>query len=277
MHTLDTGTEDLLAELRGEEEARIAILTLNRPQRRNALSTAMLSALATTLELCERRSDVRCIIVTGSGPAFCAGGDVKGMAERQTADASDSGFAAQLATQRAAQRNTVGRIYRMPKPVIAALPGAAAGAGMGLCLACDLRIAADTAVMTTAFARVGFSGDFGLPWLLARQLGRAKALELLYLSDKLSAAQCLGMGLVNQVVPADRLMSAAVALAERLASGPSVAYGSMKENVTAAPEHELEPYMDGEVMRHLSAGLTEDHREAVRAFVEKREPRFRGR
>ena len=273
--SIETGTEDLQAQLTGTDD-RVAVITLNRPSVRNALSPAMLSGLARVLEACERDPNIRCVVLTGAGDAFCAGGDVKAMAAPQDG-ATPPPLSERVNAQRLSQRATVARIYRMPKPVIAALPGAAAGAGLGLCMACDLRVAADTALMTTAFARVGFSGDYGLPWLLAQQVGRAKALELFYLSDKLDAAQCLTLGLVNQVVPRGELQDEVLGLAARLAAGPAAAHGFIKENVNAAFERGLEAYMDDEVMRHLTAGQTEDHREAARAFVEKRTPVFKGR
>ena len=148
---------------------------------------------------------------------------------------------------------------------------------MGLCMACDVRIAADTAIMTTAFARVGFSGDYGLPWLLTHQVGPSKALELFYLADKLSAEQCLSLGLVNWVVPQAELREKTLDMAARLAGGPSVAYGYIKENINAASSTSLEAFMEVEVLRHLTTSRTDDHQEAARAFVERREPRFKGR
>jgi 2-(1,2-epoxy-1,2-dihydrophenyl)acetyl-CoA isomerase len=272
---LDTGSDDLLAEL-AEENDRVVVLTLNRPERRNALSKDMLAALARMLDYCDANAAVRCIVLTGSGKAFCAGGDVRRMASDGGATFG-AAFDTQLASQRQSQRATVGRIYRMSKPVIAAVPGAAAGAGMGLCMACDIRIASDNALMTTAFAGVGLSGDYGLPWLLNQQLGRARALELLYFSDKLSAQQCLALGLVSRVVPEAQLRATTLEVASRLANGPSIAYGYIKENVNAAGSKGLEDFMDGEVMLQLLAAGTEDHREAAHAFVEKRAARFKGR
>lgn len=273
--TLDTGSDDLIAELVGAG-SEIALLTLNRPARRNALSAAMLESLARMVERCEVDTSIRAVVLTGSGSAFCAGGDVKAMAESDGAGGAESSFEARVARQLRSQRATVARLYHLPKPVIAALPGAAAGAGMGLCMACDMRIAADSALMTTAFARVGLSGDYGLPWLLTQQVGRSKALELMYCSDKLSAAQCLSLGLVNQVVPDGELRDSALALAARLARGPSVAYRHIKQNVNGALAGDLGRFMEGEVSRHLTCANTEDHREAARAFVERREPQFKG-
>ena len=268
---IETGTEDFLARVEG----RVAILTMNRPERRNALSGAMLDGMAKAFDECERNTDIGCVILTGSGRGFCAGGDIKGMGQSKGSGPKTPDEAVHL--QRLSEKATVGRIYRMPKPVLAALPGAAAGAGMGLCMACDLRMASENAVMTTAFTKVGFSGDYGLPYLLSQQVGRAKALELFYLSDKLDMKRCLELGLVNWVVPEDELEKRALEVATQLASGPSVAYRYVKENINAAFEQNLDEHIDNEVMRHIRAGGTEDHREAVQAFMEKRTPVFKGR
>ncbi|MDD9933678.1 MAG: enoyl-CoA hydratase-related protein [Myxococcales bacterium] len=274
---IETGNDDVLAEATGRGD-HIACITLNRPERRNALSGKMLAGLASVLEICEHDPEIRAIVLTGAGRGFCAGGDVKGMASDEAAgEGGGGGLHGAVATQRESQRRTVSRLYRMPKPVLASLPGAAAGAGMGLCMACDFRIAADNAIMTTAFARVGFSGDYGLPWLLSQQVGRARALELFYFSDKLDAQRCLQEGLVNWVVPEAQLWERTLELAERLAAGPTIAHRYIKENVNAAFSLELEEYMNGEVLRHHLAGGTRDHAEAVQAFVEKREPVFEGR
>jgi 2-(1,2-epoxy-1,2-dihydrophenyl)acetyl-CoA isomerase len=271
---IDTGTEHLQARV----EDRVAILTMNRPERRNALSGEMLSGLEIALADAETAADVGCVVLTGAGGAFCAGGDVKGMAEGGGGGGGPQPTLDQrIHGQRLNQRNTAGRIYRMPKPVIAALPGAAAGAGLSLALACDLRIAAERALITTAFARVGFSGDYGGTWFLTKLVGPAKALELYYLSERLDAKQALQLGLVNRVVPDAALEEQTLALARQLASGPSVAYRYMKENIHRAGVADLEDCLDLEATHHVHAGLTEDHREAARAFVEKRTPSFKGR
>jgi 2-(1,2-epoxy-1,2-dihydrophenyl)acetyl-CoA isomerase len=279
--TIDTGTTHLLARV----EDRVATLTLNRPERRNAFSNEMLAGLARALEEAETAHDVGCVVVTGAGGAFSAGGDVKGMNERNTAGASAGsdrseapGLDARIHAQRLSQRATSGRIYTMPKPVIAALPGAAAGAGFALALACDLRIAAENAVLLTSFARVGFSGDYGGTFFATQLVGAAKARELYYLSERVSAQEALRLGLVNQVVPASELEKTTRELALRLASGPTVAYRYMKENINrAASGADVMECLDLEATHHVHTGLTEDHREAARAFVEKREPTFRGR
>ncbi|MFV2089287.1 MAG: enoyl-CoA hydratase-related protein [Pseudomonadales bacterium] len=272
---IETGTEDILAY----EDDGIVVITLNRPQARNAMSGDMNAGLEKTLDYAERAGHVRAIVLTGAGGAFCAGGDVKGMA----AGGGGGGGAGpsldeRIHTQRLNQRNTAGRMYQMPKPVIASLPGPAAGAGLSLALAADLRIMADTAFITSAFARVGFSGDYGGSFFLSHLVGSGKAKELYFLSDRVSAEECLRLGIANQVVPAAELEEATIALARRLASGPPVAYRYMKENFNrAAMGADVIECLDLEATHHVHAGLTEDHREAAKAFVEKREPTFVGR
>jgi 2-(1,2-epoxy-1,2-dihydrophenyl)acetyl-CoA isomerase len=165
----------------------------------------------------------------------------------------------------------------MPKPTLAAIPGAAAGAGFSIALACDLRIMADSAFMTTAFAKVGFSGDYGGSYFLTRLVGAAKARELYLLPERIDAAQALSLGLTNWVCPAEELTQRAQALARRLASGPTVAYRYMKENLNRAINGELMECMDLEATHHVHCAQTEDHKEATRAFVDKREPVFKGR
>jgi len=271
--TIDTGTTDLVAHI----DDGVAVLTMNRPERRNALSQAMLDALARMLADCETNPDIGAVVLTGAGGAFCAGGDVKGMAARDDGDIAQS-IDTRIHRQRLNQRATAGRLYEMPKPTIAALPGAAAGAGLSLALACDLRIAADGAVMTTAFAKVGFSGDYGGTYFLSRLVGTAKARELYYLSDKVEMREALTLGLVNRVVPANDLMPATLDLAKRLASGPRVAYRYMKENLNRALSGAtMTDCLDLEATHHIHCALTDDHREAAKAFVEKRAPKFLGR
>jgi len=273
--TLDTGTDDILAR----QEDGVVVITLNRPQARNAMSAAMNAGLERTLDYAERTPEVRVVVLTGAGGAFCAGGDVKGMAAG-TGGGGGGGATLdeRIHNQRLNQRNTAGRMFLMPKPVIASLPGAAAGAGLGLALAADLRIMADNAFITSAFARVGFSGDYGGSFFLTQLVGPGKAKELYYLSDRVSAGECLRLGIANQVVPAAELESATLALARRLAAGPPAAYRYMKENINrAAMGADVLECLDLEATHHVHTGLTEDHREAAKAFVEKREPVFRGR
>lgn len=273
--TIDTGTEDFLAEV---TDNGVAVFTMNRPQARNAMSGEMTAALQKCLADAEHDPDIKVIVLTGAGKGFCAGGDVKGM------NASNSGGSKRQVTldeaihsQRMNQRATAGKLHEMPKPTIAALPGAAAGAGLGLALGCDLRVMADTAILTTAFARVGFSGDYGGTYFLTKLVGAAKAREMYFLSDRVSADEALTLGLTNWVVPADQLMDKAMEIANRLANGPTVAYRYMKENLNRAMSGELNDCLDLEATHHIHTGATADHKEAAQAFVEKREPKFIGR
>jgi 2-(1,2-epoxy-1,2-dihydrophenyl)acetyl-CoA isomerase len=179
--------------------------------------------------------------------------------------------------QRENQRATSGKLFTMPKPTVAALPGAAAGGGLALALACDLRIMASTAILTTAFARVGFSGDYGGTYFLTQLVGAAKARELYFLSERVDAQQALRLGLTNWVCEPDELADKTRDIALRLASGPTVAYRYMKENLNRAMTGELNDCLDLEATHHVHCGQTEDHREATKAFVAKREPVFQGR
>ena len=271
MTQLDTGTEDLLAEV----DNGVAILTMHRPDRRNAMSEAMMAAMERVLGLVEVDDAVGCVVLTGAGGAFCAGGDVKAMAERSPTDRG-RGIDAAIHRQRLRQRATSGRLWQMPKPTIAAIGGPAAGAGLSLALACDLRYAVEGAVLTTAFARVAFSGDYGGTWFLTRLVGSAKARELYYFSDRLTAADAERLGIVNAVFPAQDFEAEVRQRARRLAEGPRLAYRYMKENLNRAVAGELGECMDIEVTHHVHTGLTADHREAASAFVERRDPRFTG-
>jgi 2-(1,2-epoxy-1,2-dihydrophenyl)acetyl-CoA isomerase len=273
MGKLDTGTEDLLADLEGG----VLTLTLNRPQARNAMSEAMNQALGRQLAAAELDPEVRCVVLTGAGPGFCAGGDVKGMADRNAAGGRSVSIDEAIHAQRTNQRATAGRLFKMPKPTIAALPGAAAGAGLSLALACDLRIMARTAFMTTAFARVGLAGDYGGTYFLTQLVGAAKARELYYLSERVGAEEALRLGLANWVVEADELAAKTRDIAARLAAGPAVCFRYMKENLNRAMGGDVDECLDLEATHHMHSASTADHREAAQAFVEKREPVFQGR
>jgi 2-(1,2-epoxy-1,2-dihydrophenyl)acetyl-CoA isomerase len=270
---LDTGTPDLLAAL----EDGVLTLTLNRPDARNAMSKAMNQALQEQLAQAEFNPAVKCLVLTGAGQGFCAGGDVKGMAASGDGTVGAQTIDEAIARQRLNQRATAGKLFKMPKPTLAALPGAAAGAGLSLALACDLRVMASTAFMTTAFARVGFSGDYGGTYFLTQLVGSAKARELYYLSDRVSAEEALRLGLTNWVCPPEALKEKTREIALRLAKGPTVAFRYMKENLNRAMAGEVDDCLDLEATHHIHCGQTEDHREATQAFVAKREPVFQGR
>jgi 2-(1,2-epoxy-1,2-dihydrophenyl)acetyl-CoA isomerase len=252
----------------------VAVLTLNRPDRLNAMSRPMLDALLEALPRLAEDPEVGVVVLTGAGRGFCAGGDVKAMAEGnelggQTMEEKAQALRSRMETSR--------WLHEMPKPTIAMVRGPAAGAGLSLAMACDMRIASDSARFGTAFARVGYSGDFGGSYYLTQLVGTAKARELYFTADLLDAPQALALGLVNRVVPDARLEDETMALASRLARGPRVAYRYMKRNMNAAETASLKDMLDLEAWHHTRTGMTEDHREAARAFVEKREPQFKGR
>ena len=252
----------------------VAVLTLNRPDRLNAMSGAMLDALLEALPRLADDAEVGAVVLTGAGRGFCAGGDVKAMAE----GTEMPGVTLEERAQALRSRMEVSRwLHEMPKPTVAMVRGAAAGAGLSLALACDLRVAGDAAKFATAFARVGYSGDFGGSYFLTRLVGTAKARELYYTADLLDAQQALSLGLVNRVVPDARLEEETMTLARRLARGPRVALRYMKRNMNAAETGTLKDMLDLEAWHHTRTGMTEDHREAARAFVDKREPQFKGR
>lgn len=250
----------------------VATLTFNRPERLNALSTPIMDGLLEALPRLAGDPAVGAIVLTGAGRAFCAGGDVKSMAEA-TAERS-----VEQAVTDLRRRMEVSRLlHEIPKPTIAMVNGPAAGAGMALALACDLRIAAQSARFVTAFANVGFSGDFGGSYFLSKLIGTGKARELYYTADALDAAQALALGIVNKVVADADLAGATTALARKLARGPRIALALMKQNFNAAESGTLNELLDLEARRQIETGRTADHKEAARAFVEKRTPTFTGR
>ena len=252
-------------------EDGIAWLTLNRPDRLNAFSPAMLQALGETLQRLRRDASVGAVIITGAGRGFCAGGDVKTMPARAA-----EGFEERVEGLRRMHQLPM-QLRTMPKVVIAMVNGPAVGAGLGLAMACDLRIAGHSARFGTGFAGVGYSGDFGGSWTLTRLVGTAKARELYFLGDIIDAEQAQALGLVSRVVEDDGLRDATAAVARRIADGPRIAYGYMKRNLFAAETEPLAAVLEMEAVHQARTAMTEDHLEAARAFAEKRRPVFKGR
>jgi enoyl-CoA hydratase/carnithine racemase len=265
---VDTGTAELLCEIRD----RVALVTLNRPEARNALSDQLTPALRRMIRQCDEDSRVGALLITGAGTAFCAGGDVKGMGSNSAK--AETSLDARIADLRIKQRTLTGALVALRKPTLAALPGPAAGAGLALALACDMRIAAESAVMTTGYARIGLTGDYGIAWLLTRLVGTSRARELMFLSERLDARRCESLGLVNRVVADAELRDVAFALARSLAEGPLQAFAGMKDNLDHALATDLLESMDKEAENMARSARTTDHKEAVRAFIEKRKPVF---
>jgi 2-(1,2-epoxy-1,2-dihydrophenyl)acetyl-CoA isomerase len=275
MTKIDTGTDDLLGRIDGH----VAVLSFNRPGRRNALSSPMYEGFGRALPQIARDPSVRVLLLTGEGGAFCAGGDVKGMHQNNTGGGASTptSFEGSVESLRSVQAQVSLALRQLPMPVVAALPGAAAGAGLSMALAADLRIAAERAVLVTAFANVGASGDFGTSWFLPRIVGEAKAKELMFTSPRLTAAEAAELGIVNRVLPDDGFEDAALGYCHDLANRAPIALRYMKENVNRALGSTLAEALDGEASAMVRTMSTADHHEAAAAFVEKRPPAFSGR
>jgi 2-(1,2-epoxy-1,2-dihydrophenyl)acetyl-CoA isomerase len=252
---------------------KVATLTFNRPDKLNALSRDLIFQSIELLKEWSRDPKIGAIVVTGTGRAFCAGGDVSMMAREGDAPQT---LEEQVDGLRQAQELSW-LLYNIPKVTIAAVNGFAMGAGLGVCLACDLRIASDQAKLGTAYAKVGFGGDFGTTWLLARYVGAPKAKELFFLGEIVDAQEAYRLGLVNRVVAHESLNEQVMEIASRIANGPLTSYRYMKANVNLAMHTDFRTLLDREAETHLRCGMTEDHQEGVRAFMEKRQPNFKGR
>jgi enoyl-CoA hydratase/carnithine racemase len=264
---IDTGTTDLLCSI----AAGVATLTLNRPDAKNALSPPMSQALQKMIR--ERNDDrtVRVILLTGGGGAFCTGGDVKKMGDRRPQNQTPEERVKELKER---HHGVAGAIVSSAKPTMAAISGAAVGAGLAIALACDIRVAGQSAFLSGGYSKIGLSGDYGVAWLLTRLVGTSRAREILFTSDRIDATRAEKMGLVNRVVPDAELAAAARALAEQIAEGPADAIRAMKENLNEAPTIDHFTAIDREAERIVQLSASENHKEAVRAFVEKRKPVF---
>ncbi len=260
-------------------EDGVATLTLNRPDARNALTGAMLEALADAVPRLALDPKVRAVVLTGAGSAFCAGGDVKGFVAQPTGT-SGSGAAPFIMEHRiAALRKTMEAakwLHEMPKPTLAVMPGPAAGAGLSLALACDMRICTTTAKLTTAFSKIGASGDYGGSYFLTKLVGEAKARELYFTADVITGEQAAALGIVNEAIAPDLFEAAAKAKARYLAGLPTLAIGYMKKNLNLAATGSLSEVLDMEAAHMVRTMMTEDHKAASLAFVEKRAPVFKG-
>src|SRR5258707_4489846 len=268
-----------MAVLLTEVKDRVLYLTLNRPDKLNALRAELMGGLVDNLSRAATNPEIGAVVLTGAGRGFCSGGDIGGMRERNEnsgAGASTTTIEDRVAGLRRGEEASL-MLHEMSKVTIAAVNGPAAGAGLSLAMACDIRIASDAARFGTAFAKVGFSGDYGGTWSLTPLVGSAQARGLELLCEGIRAEQAPRIGLANRVVPAASFKDEVHAIASRIANGPTIAYGYMKANLNAALNHEFNELLDREAWGQTMTGRTEDHREAVKAFLEKRPPTFKGR
>ena len=264
----------------------VAVITMNRPESLNAMGGDLIPLLGRYLAECERDREIRCVALTGNGRGFCAGGDVKGMQSRND-QATDSSPAAQprgfvpslehaVRELRASHDSTVLKMHNMAKPTVALVNGVAVGAGLGLALSCDVRIVSDKSRFGTAFKNVGLSGDFGSSHFLQRLIGVGRAREMYLTAEIIDAQRALELGIANRVVEHGRLLEDGLAFCAKLAAGPTATYGRMKANLTLAETCTLQELLDQEALNMRLSGLSTDSREAVSAFVEKRDPAFIG-
>ena len=270
MTQIDTGTNELLCEI----SSRVAVVTLNKPHRKNALGDVLTPALRALLPQLERRADVGCVMITGAGNAFCSGGDVSEMGASAELGAPAPSLEERIADLTEKQRALTGRLYHLNKPTVAALPGAAAGAGLSIALACDLRIASDDAFMITAFRNVGLSGDYGATWFLPRLVGLSRAKSLFYFSPRLTAHEAQNIGLVDRVFPSASFRAEALRYAMDIANGPTQALGRLKLNLQAGMMQSLDASLALEAQHMVESGRSDEAREAIAAFMQKRKPQF---
>lgn len=259
-------------------EGAVGVITFNRPNALNALSGDMTTILRETLDKWKMDSNIGAVVLTGNGRAFCAGGDVSSMAK----GSEIGGGAPEVTVEQKIDLLRFGQevaytLHAMPKPTIAAVNGFAVGAGLGLATSCDLRIASDKSKYGTAYAKVGYGGDWGTTWQVTQLVGEAKAKELFFLAEIITAEEAHRIGLVNRVVPHDDLMESTMEIANRLANGARISIRYMKENINLAVRQDFRTILDREGMTHIRCGETADHKEGALAFVEKRDPVFTGR
>jgi 2-(1,2-epoxy-1,2-dihydrophenyl)acetyl-CoA isomerase len=260
------------APLAAERNGRVLVLTLNRPDKLNALTPELHRLLHAAVVDAAQDANIGAVVITGAGRAFCSGGDMGGR--------RDSAGAAPTLEQRADELRSHGEtaqlLHEMPKPTLAMINGVAAGAGLALALACDLRIAAAGAVLTTAYVNVALSGDLGSSYFLTRLVGSAKARQLMLLSDKIDAAEGHRIGLINLIAEPNTLRETTMQVARRLADGPAVALRYIKRNLLCAETGSLSEVMDSEAFGMARCGRTQDVKEAAQAFRDKRPPIFKG-
>jgi 2-(1,2-epoxy-1,2-dihydrophenyl)acetyl-CoA isomerase len=254
----------------------IATVTLNRPDHLNLMSSELLRGALEALETAASDDDVKVVILTGAGRAFCAGGDLGGMAEGHAGGLEAEGSTQSLINQLRYSMVTSQLLHEMAKPTIAAINGACAGAGLSWACAADLRYCSESAVFNTAFATAGLSGDFGGTWTLPRIVGSGKARELYFLAEKFDSLEAERIGLVAKRFPNTNLMDEVMKVAQRLGSLAPLTLRSIKANLNDSSILSFSELMNREADRHIKLGQTDDAKEAAKAFIEKRAPNFKG-
>ena len=269
-----------MSDLLEDFEDGVMTLTMNRPEARNAMSGAMMGSMREAVWRAADDPKVRCLVLTGAGGAFCAGGDVKGFASDAGSGPRSSGEGPSYETQVQGLRQGMEiskQLHVMPKPTLAVIPGAAAGAGLSLALACDLRFCLESAKITTAFSKIGASGDYGGSYFLPRLVGAAKARELYFTADVISGKEAYELGIMTKIAGSNTFDAESKEYAKYLAGLPTVALGYMKKNLNAAESSTLSDVFDMEAAHMMRTFMTEDHKAAALAFVKKEQPVFRGK
>ena len=263
----------------------IGLITFNRPERMNALAPDVSALLLPAIQDCASDPAVRCVVITGTGKGFCAGADIKSLNERQSAAAAQADkkadpmadFHDRVRSLRERQNAMPLLLHTMPKPTVAIVNGFAIGAGFSIALGCDIRLAGSEAKLSTGYRNLALSGDFGGPYFLSKLVGDGLTRELLFTGEMMNAERALSLGIVNRVYPQATLMDEAMAFCRNLAEGPTLAMAMAKENLAAFAALGMQDSFDFEARNMILGMKSADHFEAVRAFVEKRKPMFKGR
>ena len=271
---LETGTRQLLSHIHGN----IGIITLNRPESKNALSDELTPALRKQIANLNLDDRVNSLIITGAGDAFCAGGDIKSMNSSSNKDGWTNKVSEEevIKSLQMKQMTLTHALYNFSKPTIAALPGAAAGAGLSIALTCDFRFTNENAFAIAGYGRIALTGDYGMSWLLPRIIGISKAKDMMFSNKKILAREGLNIGLFDNIIEGDNLLKSTLEYANLLSSFSPLALKAMKNNINSAYELSLEKSLNQEAIELIKASKSNDHKEGIRAFIEKRKPNFTG-
>ena len=271
---LETGTRQLLSHIHGN----IGIITLNRPESKNALSDELTPALRKQIANLNLDNRVNSLIITGAGDAFCAGGDIKSMNSSSNKDGWTNKVSEEevIKSLQLKQMTLTHALYNFSKPTIAALPGAAAGAGLSIALTCDFRFTNENAFAIAGYGKIALTGDYGMSWLLPRIIGISKAKDMMFSNKKILAREGLNIGLFDNIIEGDNLLKSTLEYANLLSSFSPLALKAMKNNINSAYELSLEKSLNQEAIELIKASKSNDHKEGIRAFIEKRKPNFTG-